>query len=799
MSLFRIPRSAFRIGIIPNSALGKFPLPLLFALTLFVGAFLLFVVQPMVGRMLLPLLGGSPAVWNTCMVFFQAGLLGGYLYAHLSSRCLSTARQALLHLILLLCSAWLVLPIVVDRPAAFSIDQPILGLLATLFLHVGLPFFVLSATAPMLQRWFTATNSPSARDPYFLYVASNFGSLLALLAYPLFFESDWTLRQQSERWASAYVGFIVLIAFCAVCVPNRPRLPAVSTSVATQSAVLWAFRAFIPSSLLLGVTTYLTTDIAPIPLLWVVPLALYLLTFIVAFSTRISLPLGILGRLLSIGVLALVLTLMIGATSPLWLIVPIHLLTFTLAGLLCHGLLARDRPPAEQLTRFYLWIAVGGVLGGSFNGLLAPILFRKLGLVEYPLMLIIVCLLRPTPSESRGWRTWDLLAPLIIGLAAAGLMFWATSFEWLGAYVRDWARQTGMQESMIRSALLFGVPIIAVYTLIDRPRRFALGLAGLLLAGMLDPGPWGKTLLLDRNYLGIVRVTLDSQGRFHRLVHGNTIHGQQRIGVSPQAVAACLLPLSGQPLHVSSALCVRESVWPMPSEPLTYYHPSGPAGDVLRRVVGPWPGQRRIGVVGLGVGSLSAYARQNQEWTFFELDPDVTRIASDERYFTFLRDCRAAQAPRIIEGDARLKLAEIADGYFDLLVLDAFSSDAIPLHLLTAEAMELYGQKLAPGGLLLFHLSNRYLDLPPVVARWAALREKPWISRVFEDLDVSADEKQAGKFASIWAVLAADEKDLKQVTLRSSRWVKIPFPLDQEIWTDDRVDLLGAWRKVPTD
>jgi hypothetical protein len=773
-------------------------LPLLFALTLFVGAFLLFVVQPMVGRMLLPLLGGSPAVWNTCMVFFQTGLLGGYLYAHLSSRWLNTTNQKVIHLVLLLL-AWRALPIVVDHPAAFSSDQPIAGLLATLFLHVAAPFFLVSATAPLLQRWFAATKSKSAGDPYFLYVASNLGSLLALLAYPLFFEAKWTLREQSNYWASAYLGFILLMSFCATVVPNSPPLPAAPTSVARRSAAIWAFRAFIPSSLLLGVTTYVTTDIAPIPLLWVVPLALYLLTFIAAFSTRIRLPLELLGRMLSIAVLALVLTLLIGATSPWWLIVPIHLITFTLAGLLCHGLLARDRPPADQLTRFYLWIAVGGVLGGAFNALAAPILFRKLGLVEYPLMLVIVCLLRPVAPENRGWRVRDLLLPLIIGLATAGLVLWATSFEWLGAHVRDWARQIGLEESIIRSAVLFGFPILAVYLLIDRPKRFALGLALVILAGLLDPGPWGKTLLLERNYLEIVRVTVDPEGRFHRLVHGNTIHGQQRIGVSPQAIAACLLPLSGQPLQASSALCIRESAWPMASEPLTYYHPSGPAGDVLRRVVGQWPGQRRIGVVGLGVGSLSAYARPNQEWTFFELDPDVTRIASDERYFTFLRDCRAAQPPRIIEGDARLKLAEIPDGYFDLLVLDAFSSDAIPLHLLTAEALTLYEQKLAPGGLLLFHLSNRYLDLPPVLARWAASREKPWVSRVFEDLDVSIDDKQTGKFASIWAVLAANERDLEQINKRSSRWVKIPFPADQPLWTDDRVDLLRAWRKVPVD
>ena len=767
-------------------------MPLLFALTLFVSALLLFVVQPILGRMLLPLLGGSPVVWNTCMVFFQAGLLGGYLYAHFSTCWLNTRSQAILHL-LVLAAAFSTLPIIVERTAALTQDEPVFGLLSILFLNAGLPFIAVSATAPLLQRWFAATRSRSASDPYFLYAASNLGSLLALLAYPFVVEPLLSLHRQSTLWRYVFVGLGVAIAICAACVPKTPRLLNPETKGTTPGAGLWVLRAFVPSSLLLGVTSFLTTDIAPMPLLWVVPLALYLLTFIVAFSTRIRLPLAFLGRCLAVAVLALVIALLIGATEPVWLVLPIHLLAFTLAGLLCHGLLARDRPPAQQLTRFYLWLSVGGVLGGVFNALLAPILFEKLGLVEYPLMLLAVCLFRPVSDQQRAWRRWDWAAPILVGLAAAALFFAAISSTRFGDWFKQLSAESGLPVEMVRSSLLFGIPALIVYTFVDRPRRFALGLAALLLAATLNPGPWGTTLFLERNSLGILRVTADPEGRFHRLVHGNTIHGQQRIGPNPRFIAASLLSLAGRPFSEAAVLAVMETAGPMPNEPLTYYHPKGPVGDIFRQIVHTWKGPRRIGVVGLGIGSMIAYAKPDQEWTFFELDPAVIRIARDERFFTFLRDSRAKTLD-IVAGDARIQLAQVPDGQFDLLVLDAFSSDAIPLHLLTKEALALYRKKLAPGGLLLFHVSNRYLDLPPVLAKLAEA-ETPMVSRLADDLSITDDDRTAGKFPSQWAILAYAESDLGPLFKPTSRWSKIRIQPDTPFWTDDRADLLGAWRR----
>ena len=783
----------------------------LYALTLFASATLLFAVQPMAGRMLLPALGGSPAVWNTCLVFFQAVLLFGYFYAHVSSVRLGVRRQAAVHLVLILLPL-LVLPITVDSSRAPGAEVPALWLLGTLAVAVGLPFFALATTAPMLQRWFAATESSSAKDPYFLYAASNAGSLVALLAYPFAVEPFLSLGDQSQVWRWGYVGFVALCLFCSVSVlasgrsaskrtepvragsvsdgagpvadaagsdgngKSAPVLPALTVPVEPESGgasppvaesivqpahhpLRWLLLSSIPSSLLLGVTSYLTTDIAPIPLLWVIPLAIYLLTFIIAFSARIRLPGTLLGRVTAIGILSLTLALLIGATEPLWLVLPLHLVVFFAAALLCHGLLAQSRPPAERLTGFYLWLSLGGVLGGLFNALVAPILFHKLGNVEYPLLLVLVCLVRPATPATRAFRPRDAIAPFLLALAALGLL---GAVQWSAAAqsgLRSLAEKTGLPPEMLRSALVFGLPLLAVYCFIDRPIRFAAGLGLLLLVGAFDPGAIGSTLYLERNFLGTVRVTRDPEGKFHRMVHGSTVHGQQRLG---------------SPL------------------PLTYYHPTGPAGVVFRRVVDTWGGPRRIGAVGLGTGSMAYFARPQHDWVFFELDPAVERVARDERFFTYLRDSRAASL-RVVHGDARLRLTAEPDASFDVLVLDAFSSDAIPVHLLTAEVLDVYDTKLRDGGLLLFHVSNRYLDLAPVLAKLAETAGRPWVVRYANDISVSPDETEEGKYPSQWVLLARRPADLG-VLEKSVLWRRIRAMSDTPRWTDAHANLLSAWK-----
>jgi SAM-dependent methyltransferase len=425
------------------------------------------------------------------------------------------------------------------------------------------------------------------------------------------------------------------------------------------------------------------------------------------------------------------------------------LLTFFGAALFCHGELARDRPSPAYLTEFYLWLAVGGVLGGLFNALVAPLVFPRI--VEYPLVVVLVCLLRPARpnARTRRWSGWlDWVLPLALGAATAGLILVLPSWN--------------VEPVQLRLGLMFGVPAALCYTFVDRPRRFALGVAALLIAGGLYSGSQGRPLHTERSFFGVLRITIDPSGTFRQLVHGNTVHGRQR------------LLDQGRP------------------EPRSYYHREGPIGRLFAVLpkVNPRFGEARIGVVGLGIGSLAYYAEPRQQWTFYEIDPAVQRLAADPAYFSFLQTCRAATL-EVVLGDARLRLQDAPDHHYDLLVLDAFSSDAVPVHLLTREAMQLYRDKLAPGGLLAFHISNRYLDLKPVLGNLAA--DAAWSARVREDLAVL--DKESGKDPSIWVVMAGSEKEL--ALLSKGFWELLPGRAGEAVWRDDFSNLLAIfkWRE----
>ena len=781
-------------------------MPLLYISTLFLGAVLLFAVQPMVGRMLLPQLGGSPAVWNTCLVFFQGVLLLGYLYSHLSTRYLSLRRQAWIH-VALLAAIFFALPIAITRGNPPS-DAPAAWLLTTLFLSVGLPFFAVSTTSPLLQRWYASSRARGASDPYFLSVASNLGCLIALMAYPLLLEPSLRLAEQSEWWRWGYVGYVALMAICATSIAFRPKrgdeIPILSEGTAQDRNLKprvpgthhwsWLFLAFVPSSLLVGVTNSITTDISPIPLLWVIPLALYLLTFIVAFTPGLKLPLGRLGKILAMSVLFLSLALLTGATEPLWLVLTLHLATFFVAGLVCHGRLAAERPPAEHLTSFYLWMSLGGVLGGAFNTLVAPLLFHRAGFVEYPLVLLAVCLMRPALAERWSWRWTDLGFPLVLGMVTIGTIL-VTGLESSADLLKSVAEPLAMTPDIVRRTACFGLPLILGFFFVERPVRFSLGLGALFLASMFFEGAQGRVLHLERNFLGVVKITSANNGELTRMVHGNTVHGQQRNVTRPRYVASFMQTLGATSgLNEASIFAVGESRWDDRHRPLTYYHPTGPAGIAFRHLVDGWKGERRIGAVGLGAGAIASYARPNQDWTFFELDPAVERLARDERYFTFLRDS-PARSLNVVLGDARLRLVEEEDHTFDLLVLDAFSSDAIPVHLLTAEAFALYERKLAPNGVILMHLSNRYLDLVPVVTKIAETAEPRLIVRENNDTGISDREAEDGKFPSIWVALARHDDDFGPLKRPIRGFLTVPASQAPR-WTDDRADLLRAFRRA---
>ena len=503
----------------------------------------------------------------------------------------------------------------------------------------------------------------------------------------------------------------------------------------------------------MSVTAHLTTDVAAVPLLWVVPLALYLVSYIVVFARWPDRARRVVGRATPVALCAVVVALLTRATDPPAAVAAVHLGAFVLVCLLCHGELARDRPPADRLTAFYLWVSVGGVLGGLFNAVAAPVLFAHFGPVEYPLAVVLAALVRPSGASSARRLRWDdLAAPLLLGGATAGLVFLVPR---LLADVLP-AGPADPTDRVVRGGLTFGLPAAAAFALAWRPVRFALALAAVMLAGALDRGRGEETLAVTRDFFGTLRVTRGDDG-FVRLWHGTTQHGMQRAGDRDHPA------------------------------PLMYYHRKGPLGRYFAAV--PADRLRRVGVVGLGCGATAAYAHPGQDWVFYEIDPGVVRVARDERFFTFLSACRADHL-NVVLGDARRRLAAESDGGFDLLVLDAFSSDAIPVHLLTAEAFRLYLDKLRPGGVLAFHLSNRYLDLPPLVARLAADADPGLVAVLDEDGAVSDTDRAAGKSPSTWVFVARRRDDLG-----ANRHGLQPLrPLAGPGWTDDFSNLLEVWR-----
>lgn len=748
-------------------------LPILYALTLFLSAGLLFVVQPIAGKDLLPLAGGTPAVWTTCLLFFQAVLLIGYLYADRLVR-LSPMLQTMIHLSiggLGLTAALLLRPSVEWIPE--DSDYPILGLTAYLVGLVGAPFLVLSATAPLLQRWFAATGHPAGRDPYFLYAASNAGSLLGLLGYPFLVETRLQLPEQLEFWKIGYLGLMGLILLCAATVWRAGGVsplvlertggtgnshPPLADKPSLVRFVKWIALAALPSSLLLSATTHLTTDVAPVPLLWVVPLALYLTSFIIAFARWPERARLVMGRIVPMLLLFLAVALLTRATEPLLMVGSIHLATLFGVALLCHGELAADRPAKEHLTTFYLALSIGGAVGGLMNAIIAPVVFSSLGLIEYPLAVVLAGLVRPLAGGSLtplrfGGR--DLAWVIVYVGLVAGLMVFVPA--WV-AVPSDPDSADALLPRLLRSGLVYGLPAMVAFALVHNPLRFAICLAILFFAGRYDPGPYGDTLLISRNFFGTLRVTRSPDGQFVQLIHGTTTHGQQPTDTD------------GMP------------------PPSTYYHPTGPVGRFLEKL--PPERTRRVAAVGLGVGAMAAYVEPGEHWTFYEIDPAVVRIARDSGHFSFLSHTRGEVD--IVLGDARRQLAKVPDATFDLIVLDAFASDAIPVHLLTVEAFDLYTRKLAPNGVLAFHLSNRYLDLPPLVARLGAAHEPPFTMKLDDDF-ASDQERAEGKYPSTWAILYRDpddvgpvQKDLRFQTVRVA-----PGP----IWTDAFSNLLSVWKK----
>lgn len=757
-----------------------------FALAVLLSAALTFTVQPLVGKQLLPLAGGTPGVWNTCLVFFQAVLLLGYLAAHvITTKVPGVGRQVLVHAAVLtvagavLVFGGLLKPNESLLPA--DTEAPVGYLLLVLLVAVGAPFLALSATAPLLQAWFARGGG----NPYPLYAASNLGSFGGLIAYPLLVEPTLTLVDQRWLWA---VGFGVCGALVVGCglirrqaspadpitasspracegnssAPSQARgddkAPALTGTATSTTKLRWLFLAALPSSLLLSVTTHLSTDIAPMPLLWVVPLGLYLLTFVVAFGRWPDRARKLIGRFTPMALCFVCVVLLTRANQPMAMVAAVHLGAFTLVALLCHGELAALKPPPEQLTGFYLWVAAGGVVGGLFNALLAPVLFGSLGNIEYPLALVLAALVRPPKKlpDSPHWSDW--VAPLVLLAVTVGLAF--------AVQLLPKADPARLDQVMIlrlaRGGLMFGLPCVVAFVLVKRPVRFALCLAAVLLVGQFTPTEHGRTLEVSRNFFGTLRVTESDDSTFRRLVHGTTQHGQQKVTAE------------GRPA------------------PTMYYHRKGPLGHLFAAL--PPDRKGRVGAVGLGVGATAAYAEAGDDWTFYEIDPAVVRIAKDERHFTFLSSCPAKW--EVVLGDARRQMATAPDGSFDVMVLDAFNSDSVPVHLLTKEAMQLYLQKLGPRGLIAFHVSNNFLDLPELVER-VALAADPTLEVRWDSVTSPTPEQVAdGLSPSVWVLIARRADDLPRTPADRAdmRWQRLN-PRPGPVWTDDFSPLLGVWKR----
>jgi hypothetical protein len=734
----------------------------------FLSALLLFSVQPMFTRMVLPRLGGSPSVWSVAMVFFQTMLLAGYAYAHFLARLRQRYAPVAIHLGVLGASM-LALPLAIaerwgNPPNTATAPFWLLGLFAV---SIGLPFFALAANNPLLQAWFARTSHKDAHDPYFLYAASNIGSFLALLTYPLVFEPVFTLRLQSSLWSGGFLVLFVLIAACGILMlrtPARARPSQPNAATAPKPGWLaigrWIFISAVPSGLLVAVTAYISTDIAAAPLLWVIPLSLYLLTWVLVFQRRSLIPHKKMLLLQPIAIAGIVLLFFYTTWIPLLDSLIAHLVAFFVIAMACHGELARTRPDAEHLTTFYVSLAFGGMLGGLFAGLVAPYAFSWVA--EYPILAVLAILCRPFDQEI--WRPLDRclwwMAPShwpqfnVVFWPAAGVVAVAFLFSDVGF----------AEDSDRLKYSIFALVAISVFLWRDPPKSaFTVALA-LALIWLCPTNEANRETL--RSFFGVHKVYESDDGRFRILKHGSTIHGAQMLETEDGD------PVTGRPT------------------PITYYHDKSPMKQVIEALRARKGAPLSVAVIGLGSGTLSCHIEAGENWRFFEIDPTVITIARDPNRFSFLSSC-APNVP-IVLGDARLTFAAEPDQSYDLIIMDAYSSDAIPVHLATAEAMAIYRSKLAPHGVVMMHISNRHLELRSVVVGIAAANKlKTWTwDRQNEDYD---DGEFV--FSSDVAISAESADDIGELANSESWTLTEPNPAVRT-WTDDYSNVAGAiWRK----
>ena len=731
----------------PQTAASRYNAQLaIFVVAIFLSAGLLFAVEPMFTKMVLPRLGGAASVWSVAMVFFQTTLFAGYAYAHLLTRFSPGRMSVVVHSAVMIVACF-ALPLHIaagwGRPPAVGEAFWLLGLFAV---SIGLPFFALSATGPLLQAWFARIEHAAARDPYFLYAASNLGSFLALISYPLAVEPLVRLGRQTWLWSLGFYVLILFIAGCGALLRRFPNLTHGAASAAADAApptwgdvASWVGLAAVPSGLLLAITAHISTDVAAVPLLWVLPLALYLLTFVIAFQTRPLVPHQLVVDVQPIFVLGAVLILV---AEPTWTILGLlvaHMAVFFVCALMCHGELARRRPAPRHLTAFYMWIAAGGTIGGIFAGLIAPHVFNWVA--EYPLLLVLAVLCRPglwTPGQR----------PRRLAMAAVGALILIAVPAFLD-------RADDKLFNVVTGALL-GLTVLFWRA----PLAFAAVLAFVLVANHYFTE--GNERLLVRNFFGVLNVKDSPDGRFRVLWHDTTAHGAQRIRDQYDN------PVTGRP------------------EMLSEYFEGSAMAQVIDMVHARSSGPISYAVIGLGTGTLACAAQPADTVDYYEINPAIIRIARNPTLFKFLSECKPDA--RIVLGDARLTIADTPDGSYDILFVDAFISHAIPVHLLTREAMAIYLRKLKPHGIVVVHVSNPHLDLASVVAGIADANGA--ITRLNDGSDVDADESEHKYVATVAAVARSDD-DFGPL-VRSEAWPILQRDRSQRVWTDDYSNIVGA-------
>jgi len=745
---------------LPSDGRRSIGLAVIFTATIFLSATLLFSVQPMFTKLILPLLGGASNVWNTAMVFFQAMLLGGYIYAHLISKYLPVKAQIAVHSFVTL-AGFIFLPLAVPEAVVLpESGMPTFWLLGLFGITVGLPFFALSANAPLLQRWFSLTDHRDADDPYFLYSASNAASLIILCAYPLIIEPNTRLGGQTFSWAVGYAALLGMLLLTAFALTRR--LAPVSEVVISEAKVVkagwkqkafWIFLAFLPSSLMLGVTSFMTNNIASTPFLWIMPLALYLLTFVIVFANK---PLVTANRLSKLfpwvviaGLFLIFPTLTFNflglrvstAMGPI-IKIPLLLLVYFLISLYCHSILVEKRPDVSGLTEFYILMSVGGVLGGIFNALIAPVIFNVV--YEFILVLVMVLFLRPSGIQmpEAGEKPWRLF---FIGAVAA-------------AFNVIVLKGAGYNTTYL---VFITIAIMSVASLRFNFNKFAkIGLfASLAVAAIVFDLFGSDKIYKDRSFYSLLAVRAEdsSHGKLHKFVHGNTSHNSQIRDPELQHIPTAYY-IEGGSIHASV--------------------------EATREILG---GNLNIAVVGLGAGAMVCYEKPGDSWIYFEIDPAVVELARNTEYFSFIETC--APNADIRTGDARQKLNDVPEGSLDMIVIDAFSSNSIPAHLVTREALELYRSRMTADGLVFFHTSNQMLDVTSVVARLA--EDAGLVARYIDISDFSGNPY--GEHGSLATGILMGPKDMMQnVTAGDTRFQRWTSSRHVKLWTDDYSSVVGT-------